>query len=833
MYLETLVRSHNPKFVEVARKWVSRLTSSQSRSNLSENALTLADPFPILRDAVLERAYEVSAYILRDAKRAKSVAIEVAASIEVPYRIVEEPSGSNGKSNRQYKVKEPSLLLDQLIYEKVTVQEKLQELAHKNGVRPLTQEEMIIRFVKKIVEYAINHNSFYMVAGLHRVLFNYPIHDARKIFQLLVPCPDDKKPSADDFRHHKKRFVDLLERRFRDFVEVVEYGEQNERRFKKHYDPRRYYLLVEQTLDLLTPSLTDCPLQINKLENIDDVRNSLYSYASTQENNDENLTERTRMHMLAHLFCFAHLQSLLKLAPAEQVLEIPMFNMTNNGGHLGSPPFDRQTVPKLTAGDKKRMYAELDSRRKRGKKIPLEEVEVVVDDIERGTLSLDESRPVHIELEEGAGIIEFRGSDKKGSIPLGMHSLSWDENMVSDEPESYRMMMKGGREVKFTIAQTRDTDGALVGAKVFCTYSKVEQPITLQNPLSFIRDSLSQLQLRSMLQPPVLRLACMIVSVLAISAVLSFVVRDSPNGYVPGDGLVETIPPVPFSSDDTKHPPPTVITYSSDQGNDQAAPLPGQASTATPQVSSMKDKPSIKATVTVRTDKELLVTESIPSLPTLSSGIDRSVISSEPTGVLASGTEVLTLSVTKRNFIKLSELQRASNPLKIDPSAFLAARRIFIRPFTGDKLSQDVYSHLIEDLKHNRYIISNDVYDAEAILEGKVEQKGSSVSLSVLLNNSDGSLAWLKSVDSRKKDGDAASVAAELSANVVNSLSKDRQENAYVALDYYLLQTGGRSRSQSSITPRTESGGDVLHKGLGSATATTPDGAADPSHSDF
>lgn len=833
MYLETLVRSNNPKFVELARKWVSRLISPRSKLNLSAEAITLADPFPILRDAVLERAYDVSAHILRDTKRAKSVAVEVAASLEVPYQIVAETIGSSGKPTRKYKVKEPSLLLDQLIYEKTTVQERLQELKHKNGVRQLTEEEMVIRFVKKIVEYAINHNSFYMSAGLHRVLFNYPIHDARKIYQLLVPCPDDRKPSADDFRHHKKRIVDLLEQRFRDFIEVVEYGEQNERRFKKHYDPRRYYLLVEQTLDLLTPSLTDCPLQSNPPDTIDEVRNALYCYASSPQTNNENLTERTRMHMLAHLFCFSHLQALLKIAPAEQVLEVPIFNMNNNGGSSGTLPSDRRTVPKLTAGDKKEMYIELDNRRKRGKKMPVESVEVVIDDIRRGTLSLNESQPVHIELEEGAGIIEFKGSDEEGSLLLGMHSLSWDENVASGEPETYRMTMKGGREVKFAISQTRDTDGTLTGAKVLCSYSHVRQPVTVLSPLSFIHDRLPQLQGLFTLQSPALKLTCAIISIFMTGALLSLLIRPKQNGYGAEKGLTEMIPPILVDSVSTSHPPPIENTEASNQAKGQTAPLPEQASAAGPQVSAMRDRPAIKATVTVRANDELLTTESLPSLPTLTSGIDKSVLGSEPTGVLASGTEVVTLAVTKRAFVKLSNLPRSNNSWNIDSSAFLAAKRIFIKPFPESKLSQDVYSNLIKDLRENRYSISNEVYDAETILEGKVEEKGSSVTLSVLLNNSDGSLVWLKSINSQIKDGEGASVAADLSAKIVKSLSEEREENAYVALDYYLSRADSRSHSQSSITPRIESGGNVLNKELSSETAITSNIQVHSPHSDF
>lgn len=792
MYLETLIRraQANPKLVEATRKWLDRLMPLR-KVNLSGEALALADLLPILREAVLDRAYNVAAYVLEDPKRAQKVALDVATSLEVPYEIVKEASSSSDKSARTYKVKEFSLLLDQLIFKKTTVHERLQELEHTGGGRQLTEEAMIIRFIKKVMEHSISHNTFYTVVGLHRVLFNYPVHEARMIYQMLVPCADAKKPGADDFRHHKKRIMDLLERRFEGFAEVVEYGEQNEHRFKKRIDTRLIYPLVEQTLDLLTPALPDCPLVSGKLENIDDVRRSLYSHASIEENEDNNLIERNRMHMLTHLSCFSRLQALLGIASTKQVLEIPVFKMTNNGGGSGSPPFDRRHVPPLTTDDKKRMYAELDKRQKRSRKMPLEKVQVVVDDIECSTLSLDESRPTIFELEEGAGVIEFRGSDEEGGLPLGMHSLSWDEDTASDEPESYRMTMKGGREVKFSIAHTRDDTGALIGAKVVCSYSKVRQPIMVLPPLTQIREWLLQLRPRSILSLPKLKTASVLISILALGTVLHLVNREPPGSYAHREGLEDIAPLAPVSTVNLAQPQQVIETHPEDQGKNQVAQLSEQARPVARPTVTKTVKPSVNETVTIKADGELITTNySIPPQPTRAHGeINKSKVISDPSGILAPGTEVVSLSLTERNFVKITNLPRASGSANMGVSTFLVAKRIFIKPFANNTLSQDVYSKLIKDLRASNYIISQRVSGEEVVLEGKVVENDSDVTLSLLLNNNDGSLICLKSVSSRNRSGDETSVAADLSAKAVKSLSEEREENTYVALDYYLSQT--------------------------------------------
>jgi hypothetical protein len=819
MNLLTFIRrsNANPVFVEVARKWVDRLSSMQSEAKPAEGISTLTDPFPILRDAVLDRAYAIAIYVLGDAVRAKKVAVEVASFLEVPYRIVVESSASSGKPVRKYKVKEPALLLDQLIHAKTTVQERQQEMEHRNGRFLLTEEAMIIRYVKKIMEYSITHNTFYMVAGLYRVLFNYPISDARKIYQLLVTGSDNKKPSADDFRHHKKRFIDLLERRFKGFVEIIESGDQNERRFKKRHDSYRCHLLVEQILDLLKPSLLDCPPLPDQPENMDDARRSLYSHASTIGSEDENLIERTRMHMLSHFFCFSRLRGFLGLAPTEQVLEIPMFHLTDNGDGADPPPFNRQISPQLTAEDKARMYAELDRRQKRSKKAPLKQVEVVVDEIGRGTLSLDESRPIVIDLEEGASLIEFRGSDNEGDVSLGMHSLSWDENTASEEPESYRMKMTGGREVKFSIAHTRDINGALIGAKFVCSYEKVEQPIV-------VKEWLSQLLPSPTLKSVTIKLTIMVVSMVALGGLLHLTTKEKPGGDVIWNKSAEATLPA-LDSSDTSTQMPTATT-ASDQEKNQVAQLTEQTLPVASQADTRRVKPSINETVTVRAEDDLHINHYIsPPLAMLTNEIDRSAISSYPPSVLAPGTEVVTLPVSPRSFVKLTDLPQGRELVNGSASAFLASKHIFIKPFPRNTISQNVYSSLVKDLRASRYIISQDVSRAEIILEGNVIKNASGVTLNMLINNSDGSYVWLKSINSPDMRGDERRVAANLSAKAIKSLSEERQENSYVALDYYISRTKGVQNQSSTKTSGDETvtkahDGSEAHSGGG--VAQTP-----------
>jgi hypothetical protein len=812
MNLTTLIRRAptNPEFVEVARTWASRLTALLSNPGLSETT-ELIDPFPILRDAVLDRAYTLGAFILGDTKRAKQVAIEVATSLEVPYQIRKDGATSRDKSRHPYKVKEPSLLLDRIIYKKITVHERQQEFEHLHGGVQLDDEALTIRFVKKIIEYSITHNTFYMVVGLDRVLFNYDNNEARRIYQQLVPCPDDKKPGADDFRHHKKRFIDHLERRFKDFVDVVEYGDQHERRFKKRRDSSLSYLLVEQTLNLLKPSLTVCPISGEKLGPADGGKRVPHFHTSIQEDKDEHLIEKERMHMLTHLFCFSRLAAHLGLAPARRVLELPHFKTLGNSGDSASPPVNHRDPPPLTPAEKRKMYAELDKRRRRGKKISPEKVQVVIDNIERGTLSLDERQSVSIELEEGAGIIEFKCCDEKGGLPLGIHPLNWDESAVSDEPESYRMRIKGGRELRFTIAYSKDMNGNVTGAKMLCSYSNLHQPVIVPQPMAELRDWLSNLTPGFVLQAPSLRVVTLTaICVMAFGTFLYMGAGQNPSS-ISGDEASNVIGPLTAANLSSIKPPPLPLLQSDDRGEEMASPVVGQAD-ATVKKGVKQAKPVLKETVIVKADKELIAVDHIPPLATLSSETSRKVIDGDVPGVLASGTVVITLPLTNRDFVKLSDLPQDRISTNFDPASFLVAKQIFVKPFAESTLSQGVYSNLIEALQANSYTISRDISKAEAILEGRVVENGSGVTLRVLMNSRDGRLIWLKSLNSQNRGGTPTLVAKDLSARVVRSLSDERRENVYVALDYYLSQTTKMSQDRPLAMPDIDAGDDPLRQ---------------------
>jgi hypothetical protein len=763
----------------------------------------LADPFPILRDAVLERAYTLAAFILGDAKRAKMVALEVATSLEVPYQIQKEVVHPSGRSRYKYKVKEPSLLLDQLIYEKITVHERQQEFEHLHGGNQLDDAALIRRFIKKIIEYSISHNTFYMVVGMHRVLFNYNNNEARKIYQRLAPGIDDKKPGADDFRHHKKRFIDILERRFRCFVDVVEVGDQHECRFKKRIDSSRYYLLVEQTLNLLKPSLAQCLVSADDLENLADGRRLPSSHAPIQKDEDENLIEKERMHMLTHLFCFSRLHSQLGLAPLERALELPQFKTIDNGGDRGSSQFHRPDIIPLTAAEKKKMYAELDKRQKRRKKMSPEQIEVVIDSVKRGTLSLNETRHVSIELDEGAGIIEFIGSDKEGNLPLGMYPLSWDESAVTEEPESYQMRIKGDRELEFTITYSKDINGDLTSANMLCSYSELHQPIMVPPPVAKLHDWLSYLTPGFVLQAsPSKLVAGAFCSLLVFSTFLYMTTRQNSSGDDASERTSAEIA-LPHATSVVTSVPQQPPPQSDDHANQQVAsvveykPIPKKAG-------ARRAKAFLNETVDVKAPTDLIVSDTTPPLATLSPETSRKVISSEIPGVLPAGTEVVTLPVTDRHFVKLTDLLLVSNSANFDATAFLAARRIFVKPFAATTLSQVVYSNLIQTLQANRYTISGDMSKAEVILEGRVVERTSGVTLSVLVNNSDGSLIWLKSLDSQSQHGAPTLVAADLSARVVKSLSDERRDNSYVALDYYLSLTTKVSQDRHPVMPNME-----------------------------
>lgn len=435
----------------------------------ADGSLTESDLTQITWEAAYERARLVAYYILGDLRAAAKVALWVAESMERAGAV--ERAKRVGARLVYYKVEpDRALLLDRLIYAATLPHEKRQEELHRRGEARLGREDLAVRFVKELIAHTSAHNAFYVLVGNFRVLSNYSSGDTQKVYDLLTQASHTPEPA--EYRRCKGRLMERLEKRFRGFVEVVEVGEQREHRFRTpdaadaraDEDARA----VEECLGVLTPLEPGCTHIPRGFDPTHDVLTEFQAAAwdSRVAEPDEQARERKRIHMLIHPPCLLRLTDVLALPAPAARLELPQFFLGD-----GDEGDDDDTPPPLGSGrfppplDRERLawLADVSRRRRRRGGPPPDEIMLVVDGVERGIVRLDAPQPLALEVEEGDGLVEFKGRDGDGWRPLGAHLLEWPG--VRDEAtEAFRLAVGGGRELRFEITYAEGAGGTAEGA---------------------------------------------------------------------------------------------------------------------------------------------------------------------------------------------------------------------------------------------------------------------------------------------------------------------------------------------------------------------------------
>ncbi len=403
-----------------------------------------------------ERAYGRAAYALRDLDLAEKVTIDVADAFEtwcVP---------SDFKTNTcypQYYIElNKSLMLDSLIFKKILPYKKKQGWEHRTGVRQLDDNTITLWFVEELMGFALDHDFSYAVIAICDLLYNFNPDDVRRIHDVLNPA-SSLQPEV--YRRHKKRIINSLGRHFGDYL--FEKTDKKRVRIKESDDLSRTFWLIEDWLKLLTPPP---PRDLLQDENF-----GLGAYdtdlapfiAQGSQDASGYLAEWKRIHSLVNPYCFSNLVRRMNITSPEQRLSLPEFYLFNARRRKWKDAFGRLPHQAIDQQQRKRIEAELGRRRKRREDLSLSALTIVVDDTEHGVVSLDKHPSFRIKLKEGAGLVEFKGNDKEGSIPIGTHVLQWDASSASKEQGLYQINMQGKQILSYTIKYTRDARGDLSG----------------------------------------------------------------------------------------------------------------------------------------------------------------------------------------------------------------------------------------------------------------------------------------------------------------------------------------------------------------------------------
>ena len=400
----------------------------------------------------LDRAFRLAYYIHKDKQTALQIAASAMTRLETTTaaqdkRLYYTPKGrplsdslkSNGFRN---KVTLNNLdLLQLLVFIESEPYEKQRESG--NNCREISEDDMVVHFIKHLVTMTMKRNSFYVVLGVCRLLYNYSTSETMDIYTVLLQDPDRTK---DDhyYRSRKGRLMREIKARFGGLISPCR-GPHGEERFCSLEHPDRYVGLVRESLNLFSPWRAFCPVPAGFNPTRD-----LLACLSSQGRvlDDYHRAEANRIHAILHPDCFGRLTQALAFGHPESRLSLPHFFLSrgNNGGNgNGGGRSDRGRPPELDEKDRAGITQCLEDQAARRRAVNGRMFRVRIDGEECAAIDLGKSNSVRIEVDPAATMIEVIARDACGEVLMATHLL----NLEQPEAHVYVIRLEGGQEISF------------------------------------------------------------------------------------------------------------------------------------------------------------------------------------------------------------------------------------------------------------------------------------------------------------------------------------------------------------------------------------------------
>lgn len=387
-------------------------------------------------------------------------------------RIIYEPRGFLKDQTRSRPVRTKIWLsrehmLQWLLYYESQTWERATERG--DGPSAPSEDDMILRFIKHLIQLTLRRSSFYVALGIGRVLYTYRTPQVRRLFEDLTK---DEARYKDDAYLRKRKMVLMTEMRQR-FAGLIasETTEEKEERFHTQPPTPRLIDWVHECLHRFTPWDTTCVVR----GRFDPTGMTPGLHFSKKNPMDEDRMEINRVHTILHADCFARVVNGLGFDAPGQRLAIPQFlNATADppaGDRFHPPPWEPEDIIRL-----RRIWQVQAHRRK---KLPAYQLSVSVDGIEQRRFDPRRTPRIHLSIGAQAQLIEVRGRDEDGELTLATLIVCCDQIPVGGAFQD-AIVLEGGQKVMIQLSPTWDTDGDVEGAEVEVGYAETQPLRTLR-----------------------------------------------------------------------------------------------------------------------------------------------------------------------------------------------------------------------------------------------------------------------------------------------------------------------------------------------------------------
>lgn len=358
--------------------------------------------------------------------------------------------GQSGGSKANALRTKVSLRREHLLQLLVYAESDLWERYTEDGVDSdgLTNEDMVIRFIKHLVQITLKRNSFYVTLGIGRLLYEYDTSQVRQMYDILM---QDHARFRDNsyLRKQKKLLMRELIERFGSMIRLMKTA-QRESRFVTQPTSQSLIGLVYESLHRYTPWDTSCivPDSFDPAERL-----PALAFVGTDPDK-ETPVEMNRIHTILDPDCFSRLILGLELESPDKRLAIPLFHFSNNK----EPRGDRFNPPPLTAEDQAKLRRTRDESARRRKQYRAGLLRIYVDDVENVTFDPSCLARVMFKFRPGANVIEVRGTDSEGELPLATLLVSYEDIPLAASLED-SVLLESGQKITLVLTPVRNALG--------------------------------------------------------------------------------------------------------------------------------------------------------------------------------------------------------------------------------------------------------------------------------------------------------------------------------------------------------------------------------------
>ena len=326
--------------------------------------------------------------------------------------------------------------LQWLVYLEAEAFEKEQEQGDRQ-----TEVDMVIRYVKHLVQLTTGASSFYVNVGLNRLLRNYTTPEVQQIYEFTT----QHYPASEEYRKVKGRLMNELTRRFGPLIKVRT-SEYRELKFEAYEDQNRWASIVEECLEFFTPWSSRRACLTGKNKPAIGETGTTIQYRPSQKDG----IETDRCHWFMHSPCYGELARRFQFDAPEERLSVPQFFLANNNRRDGDSGTAVRRVSPLTDAEKQVLRGRIESSEARRRQAPTQVLKIVAHGVVCAQFNPYRDEKRRFEIPDGVRLLEVRDEIDSTDLTIATHWIDYTDWAGIDARE-YTVSLAKGRELVFRI----------------------------------------------------------------------------------------------------------------------------------------------------------------------------------------------------------------------------------------------------------------------------------------------------------------------------------------------------------------------------------------------